>query len=50
MAKILYRYPLYSDLYFVNPHVFFKGNRLFKYRSLLNPAKVKNAKELNKKL
>lgn len=48
MAKILYRYPLYTDLYFVNPHIFFKGNRLFKYRALLKPEKIKNAEYLNK--
>jgi len=50
MARILYRYPLYSDLYFVNPHVFFKGNRLLKYKDLLDPERIRNAKYLNKKL
>lgn len=50
MAKILYRYPLYSDLYFINPHVFFKGNRLLKYKDLLDYKKIRNAEYLNKRL
>jgi hypothetical protein len=50
MAKILYRYPLYSDLYFINPHVFFKGNRLLKYKDLLDPKKIRNSEYLNRKL
>lgn len=50
MAKILYRYPLYSDLYFINPHVFFKGNRLLKYKDILDPKKIRNSEYLNRKL
>jgi hypothetical protein len=50
MAKILYRYPLYSDLYFINPHVFFKGNRLLKYKDLLKAENIRGAKRLGDKL
>lgn len=50
MAKILYRYPLYSDLYFINPQVFFKGNRLLKYKALIDPDRIMNAKYLNSKI
>lgn len=49
MAKILNKAPRFTDMYFINPHVFFKGSRLMKYRSGLKPENIRYSKNLNKK-
>jgi hypothetical protein len=40
-ARIIAKAPKGVDLYFINPHVFFRGNRLNKYRHLLKPENVR---------
>ena len=49
MAKVLNKAPRFTDLYFINPHIFFKGSRLMKYKSELKPDNIRYSKILNKK-
>jgi hypothetical protein len=50
ISKVLSKAPKFTDMYFINPHVFFKGSRLMKYISLLDPNNIRFSKNLNKKL
>ena len=46
-SRVLVKAPQYSGLYFINPHIFFKGNRLQKYKSYLSPDNIRHSKKLN---
>lgn len=40
-ARIIAKAPKGVDLYFINPHVFFRGNRLNRYNHLLDPKNIR---------
>lgn len=48
LAKVLAKAPQFSGLYFINPHIFFKGNRLFKYKEYLVTDNIRKIKSLIK--
>lgn len=50
MARVLAKAPRFKDMYFINPHIFFKGSRLMKYKSLLKPDNIRLSKNLKKRI